>query len=180
VPSVCTLRSRAMHFLVGLGILAGLAWFAFGADAARTIVGVALMAVAAFCGFILFIAAVDIRRQSVEIEQPAAEQIRAAIRTCLAQRWDYDAQIECEQAAASDRRLGVAPTEISRMVEDAAADNQGAALADNRRDRDFPALTNADVKAAIHRTSEGIRVNAVRKCMEKHNWGSSARSECDK
>lgn len=122
MPSVCTLRSRAMHFLIGLGILAGLAWFAFGAVAARTIVGVALLGVAAFCGFILFVAAVDIRRQSVEIEQPAAKQIR----TCLEQRWDYDAQIECEQAAASDRRLGVAPAEISRMVEDLAANNQGA------------------------------------------------------
>jgi hypothetical protein len=168
-----------MHFLIGLGILAGLAWFALGAGAARTIVGVALLAVAAFCGFILFVAAVDIRRQSMEIGQPAAEQIRAAIRTCLAQRWDYDEQIECEQAA-SDRRLGVAPAEISGMVEDAAADNQAAALADNMRDRHFPALTNADVKATIHRTSEEIHVNAVRKCMEKHNWGSSARSECDK
>jgi hypothetical protein len=31
-----------MHFLIGLGILAGLAWFAFGASAARAIVGVVL------------------------------------------------------------------------------------------------------------------------------------------
>ena len=32
-----------MHFLIGLGILAGLVWFAFGAGAARAIVGVALL-----------------------------------------------------------------------------------------------------------------------------------------
>ena len=31
-----------MHFLIGLGILAGLVWFAFGAGAARAIVGVVL------------------------------------------------------------------------------------------------------------------------------------------
>ena len=54
-----------MHFLIGLGILAGLAWFAFGARAARAMVGVALLAVAAFFGFIFFVATVDIHRQSV-------------------------------------------------------------------------------------------------------------------
>jgi len=31
-----------MHFLIGLGILAGLVWFAFGAGAARAVVGVVL------------------------------------------------------------------------------------------------------------------------------------------
>jgi hypothetical protein len=37
-----------MHFLIGLGIVAGLAWFAFGAGTARAIVGVALLGVVAF------------------------------------------------------------------------------------------------------------------------------------
>jgi hypothetical protein len=102
-----------------------------------------------------------------------------AIRTCLAQRWDYDAQMECERAARN-RNPDVASTEISRMVEDAAAENQEAALADNKRDRDFPALTDADVKAAIHRTSEENRINAVRKCMQEHNWALAAQTQCDK
>jgi hypothetical protein len=178
-----------MHFLIGLGILAGLVWFAFGASAARAIVGVALLAVAAFFGFIFFVAAVDIHRQSVE-QAAAARNAKIAdrktkadaglaIRVCLAQRWDYDAQMECEQAAR-DRNPGVAPTEISRMVDDAAADNQRAALADNALDRVFPASTNADVKAAIHRAAEEYRQKTVRECMAEHNSGRDAQTECDK
>jgi hypothetical protein len=64
--SACRAIGGNMHFLIGLGILAGLVWLAFGAGAARALVGVALLAVAAFFGFIFFVAAVDIHRQSVE------------------------------------------------------------------------------------------------------------------
>ena len=41
-----------MHFLIGLGILAGLVWFAFGAGAARALIGVVLLAVVAFFAFV--------------------------------------------------------------------------------------------------------------------------------
>ena len=39
-----------MHFLIGLGILAGLVWFAFGAGAARVLVGAVLLAIVAISG----------------------------------------------------------------------------------------------------------------------------------
>jgi predicted lipid-binding transport protein (Tim44 family) len=42
-----------MHFLIGLGILAGLVWFAFGAGVARAIVGVVLLAILAIAVFVL-------------------------------------------------------------------------------------------------------------------------------
>jgi hypothetical protein len=41
-----------MHFLIGLGILAGLVWFTFGAGAARAVVGAALVLVASFFIFV--------------------------------------------------------------------------------------------------------------------------------
>lgn len=43
-----------MHFLIGLGLLAALVWFAFGAGPARAIVGVALLAVAAFFLYVMY------------------------------------------------------------------------------------------------------------------------------
>jgi hypothetical protein len=42
-----------MHFLIGLGILAGLVWFAFGAGAARGLVGVVLLGIVAIALFVL-------------------------------------------------------------------------------------------------------------------------------
>jgi hypothetical protein len=55
-----------MHFLIGLGILAALVWFAFGAGAARTLVGAALLGVVALFGLLVVVAGIDIHRQSVE------------------------------------------------------------------------------------------------------------------
>ncbi|TWB89295.1 hypothetical protein FBZ93_11610 [Bradyrhizobium macuxiense] len=59
-----------MHFLVGLGILAGLVWFAFGTGPARILVGAALLVAVTFFGFIVYVAMLDGHRQSVE--QPAS------------------------------------------------------------------------------------------------------------
>ncbi len=141
-------------------------WFYDKWEAIKTTAAVIIVAIGSFVIYDLY---------SLKAENRAA--VDAAIRTCLAQRWNYDAQMECERAARN-RNPGVASTEIGRMVEDAAAENQEAALADNKRDRDFPALTNADVKAAIHR-AVNERQKAVRECMEQHKSERDAQTECN-
>jgi hypothetical protein len=55
-----------MHFLIGLGILTGLAWFAFGTGAARALVGAILLGTLLIFGGVAVIAGIDMHRQSVE------------------------------------------------------------------------------------------------------------------
>lgn len=47
-------EERAMHFLIGLGILAVAIWFAFGEKAARAIVGAVLLIGAMAFAYIMF------------------------------------------------------------------------------------------------------------------------------
>jgi hypothetical protein len=170
-----------MHFLIGLGILAGLVWFAFGAGAARILVGAALLGVVAVFGLLIVVAGIDIHRQSVE--QTAAtrdaeitarnEKIDAglSIRACMAKHgWDRDAQTDCERAAR-DRVKSVAPAEIHRMAEKYLQE-AGRTAADVALDR--------SERYGRAPEEDGAHVAVIGACMAKQNWDRDAQTKCDK
>jgi predicted lipid-binding transport protein (Tim44 family) len=82
-----------MHFLIGLGILAGLVWFAFGAGAARGLVGVVLLGIVAIALFVL------VREDRIS-DRDAAE--RAAYEAAAPERaTKAKAEANAEAAAAA-------------------------------------------------------------------------------
>jgi predicted lipid-binding transport protein (Tim44 family) len=172
-----------MHFLIGLGILGGLVWFAFGAGAARILVGVALLGVVAVFGFIFFVAAVDIRRQSVEQaasektvrEQEVAGDNAAAAAAIAA----TDAKIVAAHAALSAGYA--APAEIHHMAEaySPEADRGPAAERSCMAEHNWDRAARTECEHAGKR-SVADHVAAVRSCMAKHNWDRDAQAECDK
>lgn len=64
-----------MHFLIGLGILAGLVWFAFSAGAARVLVGIVLLAIVV----IFVVAVIDTDHEQTKWQESVREREAAAL-----------------------------------------------------------------------------------------------------
>jgi hypothetical protein len=88
-----------MHFLIGLGILAGLVWFAFSAEAARGLIGAVLLAALAVVVLFVLVLVRDSNREAVE---RAAYEAAAPERAAKAKA-DSDAKAAAV-AAEVDRR----------------------------------------------------------------------------
>jgi hypothetical protein len=88
-----------MHFLIGLGILAGLVWFAFGARAARGLVGVVLLAIVAVVVFVV------VREDKISDTSAAERAVYEAAAPERATRAKAAADAEAATAAAEvDRK----------------------------------------------------------------------------
>lgn len=97
-----------MHFLIGLGILAGLAGFAFGAGAARVLVGGVLLAIVA----IVVVAVI-----ATEREQKAAVRERSVAQA----KWEESVREQEARYPAKDAALGLAPGECVQGAYDSEA-----------------------------------------------------------
>jgi hypothetical protein len=102
-----------MHYLIGLGILAGLVWFAFGAGAARAIVGVVLAV--PVLAILVFITGEATRGgpddvpfgklgHRVSVDQPQPAPVQVPTQAAAQQQWQAEReQAERDRVAAGDR-----------------------------------------------------------------------------
>jgi hypothetical protein len=116
-----------MHFLIGLGILAGLVWFAFGAGAARAVVG-AVLALPVLA-ILVFITGEATRGGPDDVpfgklgHRVQVEQQPVAVRTAPRSDDDYAKRTDKERFRERD----------DQMVLDAAARGLDAARTDKER-----------------------------------------------
>lgn len=90
-----------MHFLIGLGLLAGLLYFVFGERVARVFVGTALTVAACFVLMLVGIAALDITRQ---VQQPRTVKRMNAAPATVVQVSPQDLALIWERIDARDVR----------------------------------------------------------------------------
>lgn len=79
-----------LHFLIGLGLLAGLLYFVFGERTARLFVGWTLVAASCWCLLLLGIAAMDLARHSHAVKHinTAPQTVVRVAPQDLAAIWD--------------------------------------------------------------------------------------------
>lgn len=148
-----------MHFFIGLGILAGLVWFTFGAGVARTLVGAALVGVVAVFGLLAVVAAIDIHRQSVEQaewENGGREAKRNECAKWAPQYPSRDVPRDCivfvddlrrEQAEAKEKAERAQRAEEYAAASAAHDAREAAWAADYKLRADASAAWTADIKA---------------------------------